>query len=261
MFTDHQTTEALLDTAGTGLWHYAPKHVIAAQQAADTAHTAQLDADLAVEDAEHALFLAEQDYATEGRKAVAEGKPLPSRDEFDRARFDLDNKKVAAAKAAANVRLERNALAVLLSDADIRNAWRTTIQTAAEKHKQTILQIANDVVPLQAELTRMAALTYYLGAWTSHITLPQVTKANPATALFELGNVKTWTPPQPLDQTTRWATPLPLDDRPSVWITNPTGKTHAVSAADAERLLQQPGYRPAAEAEVRGELRRQGINA
>jgi hypothetical protein len=102
-------------------------------------------------------------------------------------------------------------------------------------------------------------MTHFLGAWGSHITLPSVTDANPASALLGLAEAKPWTPAPKADFAPRYATEQEPDTRPAVWLANPSGAIHNMSASDADKALKTPGYRPATEAEVRNELRRQGL--
>jgi hypothetical protein len=186
---------------------------------------------------------------------------LPDGKEKDRARFTLDNARLDLAKADATLRLERGALSAMLNDKDIREAWRLSLTAYAETTKDQIQAIAQEVAPLQANLIKAASLSKFLGEWGSHASLPPVTDVNPTSALFALANTKLWEAPKPFDNTTRWAdtTPKDSDTRPGVHVVNDGGGVHYMSAQDAERALTNPGYRPATEAEILNEYRRQGL--
>jgi hypothetical protein len=258
-FNTHQLTEHLLDTAGTGLWGYAPKQVIDAQASADRAYTDLLNAQSAVDDAEHELFLKQAEFDLEGRNAVRDNKPLPSRDAIDRARFTLDNARADLKQAEASLRLERGNLANLLNDEATREAWRKSLTAQANKIRNEIADLARQVAPKQAELTRALSATHYLGAWGQHATLPAVSDANPTVALMALAQAEPWKPAQGIDTATRYATQTEADTRPAVWLVNAGGAVHKVSAETADKALTEAGFRPATEAEIINELRRQGL--
>jgi hypothetical protein len=261
MFNTQTLTEVLLDTAA-GVWEFAPKQLQAAQASADRAFVEYLDAQSAVEDAEHLLFIAQHDFDNEGRQAVRDGKPLPDGNSKDRARFTLENARLDLAKANSNLRLERGTLASMLNDKDIREAWRISLTSFAEDTKNEIRAVAQTTAPLQANLIKAASLSKFLAEWGSHASLPAVTDVNPASALFALSNMKLWEQPKTFDSTTRWAdnTPKAEDTRPAIHVVNEGGGVHLMTAEDAERVLANPGYRPATEAEILNEYRRQGIN-
>lgn len=99
--TDIAIAETLLK-GPADVWTLAPKAVVAKAEAAEKARRDHLDALDRVSDAEVALPVTQAQWESDGRAAVRAGKPLPSRDPLDRARFELDN-------AKADEQLTRNA--------------------------------------------------------------------------------------------------------------------------------------------------------
>jgi hypothetical protein len=251
--------ERLLDSAIGAPWEYAPKTVQAAAKAADAAISAHLDTLSAVEDAEVGVPIAEAVWTEEGKASIRAGGDLPSRDGCVRAALALtvavEDEHIAERKMQA----ARYALVGLLANQDTRDEWRTSIEKRATELQAALAKTARTIANSAVEAGTLLGFTHYLGGWGEHMIPPNIVQVDPAGALHKLANLKPWAPAVPVDTASRWQQPVVEDTRPVVWIVNDLGGIHNVEAKDADRLLDQPGWRTATDAEVDREHKRQGL--
>ena len=109
-------------------WATAPAPVQAAAAAADKAISAHMDASAALEDATIGVPMADAAFDVAGKAAVRAGKPLPSRDGPDSAKFALQIAQEDLRVAERKMSSARGALAGLLNDRDTRDAWRANLE-------------------------------------------------------------------------------------------------------------------------------------
>lgn len=242
-YTANVMTEHLLGHAGLTPWTVAPKAIQAAATTADKATVAHLDAAGALEDAELGIPIAKAAWDAAGKAAIRAGEPLPSRDPLDVADFTLSIAQDDLRVAVLNVNKARGALAGLLSDPALRDAWREAIEARLTTTQGTLQKIANTLAAQVAEASSDLGFTHYLGAWGDHLQPGVILDVDPTRALNKLSSSRPWAPPVPIETETRWQQPTEPDTRPAAWIVNDEGGIHDTTAADADRLLDQPGWR------------------
>lgn len=146
-------------------------------------------------DAEVALPVTQAQWESDGRAAVRAGKPLPSRDPLDRARFELDN-------AKADEQLTRNAehnatyyLAETLADTATRDEWRATAEARLEHLRAELHRLASEAGPIVREVKDAIALSHLLGDWGQRqgLYIDGVTP-DPVSDLRTLAALREWTP-------------------------------------------------------------------
>ena len=237
-------------------WATAPAPVQAAAKAADQSIADHLNAVSALEDAEIGIPIAASAWDAAGKAAVRAGEPLPNHDGPDAAKFAheiaLEDEHLTERKMSA----ARSTLASLLSDSATRDAWRADLEKEISAGQAKLAKAATDLGAVCAEVAQNIAFTEFLGTWPAMLTPPAVTTPDPAGALRRLANTKLWTPPVPAGEA-RIQQPTEADTRETVWIVNPGGAIHDVTANAADALLDVDGYRLATSAEAKDAHRRQ----
>lgn len=189
-------TEQLLKAYGVP-WNLAPAEIATAYAALDTAQRAHVDTVDAVSDAEVAIPSAQAAWDADAKAAVKAGKPLPSRDPVDRARFILELAQEDERKARTKAQNAVGTLAYLLHKPDVRTAWREAIGTRLDEIDANLEAHAATVSPLVTEAVVGTSLTFYLGEWLSHPGLPGIQSADPIGALRTVAGLRRWTAPKP----------------------------------------------------------------
>lgn len=249
-YTANTITEHLLGHAGAIPWTLAPEALQDAAAAADKAIVAHLDAAGALEDAELGVPMSKAAWDVAGKAAIRAGDPLPSRDPLDTADFVLGNAQDDLRVAVLRMNQTRGALAGLLSDPDMRDTWRHAIEARVVTTQAGLGKIANTLGTKVAEVSSDLGFTHYLGAWGDHLQPGVILDVDPTRALRKLVSSRPWAPPVPIDTESRWQQPTEADTRPAVWIVNDEGGIVDTTAAHADRLLDQPGFRLATDEEA-----------
>ena len=231
-------------------WATAPAPVQAAAKAADQSIADHLNAASALEDAEIGIPIAASAWDAAGKAAVRAGEPLPNHDGPDAAKFAhqiaVDDEHLTERKMAG----ARSTLASLLSDPATRDSWRADLEKQITAGQAKLAKAATDLGVVCAEVAQGIAFSEFLGTWPAMLTPPAVTTPDPAGSLRRLASAKLWTAPVPAGEA-RIMEPAAPDTRPPVWVVNPGGAIHDVTAKDADALLDVDGYRLATSDEAK----------
>ncbi len=232
-------------------WTHAPKTIQVAKKLCDQTLSAFYDAKASFEDAEVDKVNVDATWETDSKAAVRDGKPIPSSDVKETARFKLANAETDSRQAELANMKAINELAALVSDATLRGQWIANISTTLAKAQSSLLELMERVSPLLAEIDTDSSLQVFLGEYTMHPGMPRAINANPSAALVAYMTAQPWKPSEiHLDQVRYYVEPEP-DTRPVVYLAN-SSKVNEYTAAEADEHLanQTERYRFATQAEI-----------
>ena len=255
----HFIIERLLDQPVAPPWELAPKPLQDAASELETALAAHYDAIDTRDDTEVNIPIAQAAWDAAGKAAVRAGDPLPSRDPLDAAAFALQIAQEDERLCARKLQKSQATLGALIDNTNTRDQWRANVEKRSGELQAKFAKIASDVADDAALLGTLLSFTHYLGAWGEHLTPPGVVTVDPVGALRKLAGIKAWAPAIPINQEVQYQRPTVPDERPGVFIVNDGGAVTNVHAKDADRLIDQPGWRLATSAEVDRWHERQGI--
>ena len=235
-----QQAEQLL--ASTIDWSHAPKAIQIAKKTCDKTLAVYFDAIALAQDLKVEKIAIEAKWEADSRQAVRDGKPIPSIELKETARFKLVN-----AEADERIAESKNngaifELATLVADPAIRAQWIANLTDTLGKAQSDLSYQMATVFPLLGQIETESSLQVFLGEYSLHVSLPRVIDSNPSGALFAYLNANPWTPPQPLSNDVNWYETPEADTRPMVYLAN-AFKVDIYSAAEADQHLANTGER------------------
>jgi hypothetical protein len=189
-------TEQLLHTEGVP-WGLAPKGLADAVKAVEKAQTSLDDAGTAVMDAEIAQPAAQSEWDAAAKAAVRAGKPLPSRDPLDVARFALEIARDDEKAARQNANNTIGLAAGQLQDAAVRDAFVVALAARADELRAELRKQAATLAGPLAELDMVIGVSHFVGQWRAHPGIPHMVTADAIAALTVAGNVRGHVAPEP----------------------------------------------------------------
>lgn len=237
----------------------APAALRTATDKANEAISAHYDADSNLEDAVDAIPRAESIWNQDAEQAVKDGKPLPPKEEIERAIISqtIAEKELRRTTKAKDVAF--HAVAQILGKESVRDEWRANIEKALTPVQQGLKDTAVDIAREVYKVGVFIGTTRFLGEFGEHYFIPGLEIDDPSKFIQALAIQKPFIPGVPFEQVNRFQQEGVVDDRPPVFIVNSGGGIHNMVAAKAEEELKQVGWRLATTEEISSWYKRQGL--
>lgn len=149
-------------------WEFAPKEILEAFKAANEASEAHRESAVNVQVAEVNAQTAQAEWDAKALELVRADKPLPSRDDLDRANLKV----IAATQDVHDTRLgEAKAevkLGGLLSEEANRDKWLEAMNTQLEAAKKKLAAKAPEVIELTDLIQQLQAFSTFLVVWPQY---------------------------------------------------------------------------------------------
>lgn len=175
----------------------APKNVRDAFAAVRQAQRAVGEAAVEKSAAEISVEQARIEYETKAIEQVRADKPMPSREELDRAelKVKIAQQDIPAAELA---QLSAEAkLAAILNTDETRDKWREAMQTQLEADQAKLSKVATEVIQLTNRINQLRSFSIWAGVWP-YAGSPTIDSQHVvARALDEVLNATLWVKPMP----------------------------------------------------------------